>query len=103
MRHGILITYRYTGDEARWAAVTEAFTAAVGADPDLTGKLSYHVQKAADGETRIHIGRWDRDETVRLMQSRPYFAAFSAALREMAGDTMTNQRFTVTSASTLSA
>jgi hypothetical protein len=100
MQHGILITYRYTGDEALWSEVTGAFTAATGADQALTGKFSYHVQKAADGAARIHIGRWDRDETVRLMQSRPYFATFSAALREMAGDTMTSQRFTVTSAST---
>jgi hypothetical protein len=103
MRQGILITYRYAGDEARWAAVTRAFTEAIAADTALAGKFSYHIQKAADGIGRIHIGRWDSDATVKLMQSRPCFETFAAALREMAGATLVSQRFEVTSASTLPA
>jgi quinol monooxygenase YgiN len=99
MNHGILITYRYSGDEAFWAKVTSTFTRAVAADPDLAGRFTYHVQKAADGVTRIHIGRWSDEEAVRRMQSRAYFIAFATALKELAGDSMTSLRFEVASSS----
>jgi quinol monooxygenase YgiN len=95
MQYGICVRYSYTGDEAKWAGVIAEFTRAVAADKALAGKFSYHVQKTGNGG-RIHIGRWDAPGTVKAMQAQPYFAAFAAALKDLAGDTLVAEPFEVT-------
>lgn len=49
MRYGICITYRYSGDEAKWTETVGAFIRAVAADTEIAGRFSYHVQKLGDG------------------------------------------------------
>ena len=97
MKYGIAVSYSYEGDEAAWANVVDEFTQAVSADTALSGRLSYHVQRSNDGR-RLHIGRWDSEETVKLLQSRDYFTSFAAALQRLAGDSLSSQRFEVTHA-----
>lgn len=97
MKHGIAVGYRYEGDEAAWEKVVDDFTRAVSADAALSGRFSYHVQKS-EGGGRLHIGRWDAEETVKLLQSRDYFARFTAALQGLAEDSLTSRRFEVTHA-----
>lgn len=86
--HGISIRYEYDGDESEWEAVISAFIAAVNSDAELSGRFHYVVNKAKEGNGRVHWGSWDRPETVALLQSREYFKTFSAKLKELAGDTL---------------
>ena len=85
---GISIRYRYSGDEAAWRAAVDAFIDAIDADPDVSGKFSYAVSVARDGETRSHTGRWDAEATLKTLQSRDYFRTFAQTLKEMSGDSL---------------
>lgn len=82
---GITITYSFDGDEADWQATTDAFVAAIDADPEVAGKFSYQVAVADDGKSRFHWGRWDSQDTLAHVQSQPYFKAFAEKVREFAG------------------
>ena len=82
---GILIQYNYDGDEGAWMAAVEEFTAAIDADPALAGKFSYRVNIAADGVGRVHVGRWDAEETVAHLQGQDFFKRFAAKIGEFAG------------------
>ena len=85
---GISIRYRYDGDEATWRAAVDGFIEAVNADPDIRGKFSYAVSVAADGVTRLHVGKWDSGATLETLQSRDYFKTFSQSVKGFAGDTL---------------
>jgi quinol monooxygenase YgiN len=91
--YGIRIQYKYDGDEAPWRDAIQAFVTAIDDDPDVAGKFKYSVATLSDGVTRLHIGQWDNDDSLKLMQSRPYFPKFAAQLKEMAGDTLEPIRF----------
>ncbi len=86
--HGISIRYEFDGDEAAWEAAIATFIDAVNGDEEIAGKFHYQVSKAKEGNTRIHWGRWDKPETVQALQSRGYFKTFAAALKGMAGETL---------------
>ena len=58
---------------------------AINADSDVAGKFTYQVSVADDGETRIHWGRWDSQETLKTVQSRDYFSVFAAKVKAFAG------------------
>ncbi len=100
MKLGICVRYSYDGDEIAWEKVISDFVNSIAQDADLAGKFTYHVQKANEGSERVHIGRWDAPETVKLLQSRAYFTAFATQLREMAGDTLAPLPFSVTHSAT---
>lgn len=85
---GISIRYEFDGDEAIWEVAIARFIAAVNADDEITGKFNYRVMKAREGKTRVHWGQWDVPETVKILQSRDYFKEFAAALKDLAGDTL---------------
>lgn len=86
--HGISIRYEYDGDEAEWEAAIAGFINDVSNDPEIAGKFHYRVNKAKEGNTRVHWGRWDAPETVKTLQSRDYFKAFAGKLKSMAGDSL---------------
>jgi hypothetical protein len=88
--YGITIVYEYSGDEAAWKKATSDFIAAIDSDKEIAGRLHYRVNKARDGNRRVHWGWWDSPETVAKMQSRDYFKTFSAKVREMAGGTLSS-------------
>ena len=92
MQFGICITYDYGGDEQVWLDAVGAFVAAVNADADMAGSFTYEVQRAMEGAGRVHVGRWDRPETVKLLQSKGYFQDVSGKLQAMAGDTLVKTR-----------
>ena len=83
---GIVIEYDYDGDEAVWQDAVDTFVGHLGADERLKGKLSYQVNVAGDGKRRIHVGNWDSEETLKYMQSQPYFPEFAAKVKEFSGD-----------------
>lgn len=87
--NGIVISYEFDGDEAEWVALVGAFVAALNADDELNGGFSYVVSKSKNSPKRTHMGRWESQEVLELMQSREYFKEFSTKLKAMAGDSLT--------------
>lgn len=92
---GIIVRYRYEGDEAAWQAVVDDFIAAIAEDTAARGRFHYTVTVANDNTTRTHMGQWDSDETLKTVQSRKYFKSFSAAIQTFAGDTLQSARMHV--------
>ncbi len=86
--HEISIRYEFSGNETEWEAAISAFIAAVNNDAEIAGKFHYRVNKAKEGNQRIHWGWWDTPETVQTLQSRDYFKAFAATLKGFAGSTL---------------
>jgi len=95
---GIVIEYDYAGDEAAWQQAVDAFVAAVRDDPEVSGDFSYMVTRVGDGPTRIHVGRWGAEETVKTLQSRDYFKAFAQAIQGFAGGAPNARRIDIVSA-----
>lgn len=81
----ITITYAYDGPENDWRELVGGFVGALNADADIAGKFTYQVATGDDGVGRVHWGRWDSAETLKTMQSRDYFKAFAAGLRDLIG------------------
>ena len=81
---GITVTYEYDGPEESWAEAIKTFISAIDANPEVAGKFTYQMSVADDGKTRVHWGRWDSQETLQKLQSRDYFGAFAAKVREFA-------------------
>jgi quinol monooxygenase YgiN len=92
---GIIVRYRYDGDEAVWQSVVDGFVQAIADDPAAKGKFRYTVTIAADNAGRTHVGRWDTDATLKTVQSRDYFKAFSAAVQKFAGETLQSTRMRI--------
>jgi hypothetical protein len=82
---GIVIEYDYDGDEAAWQGAVDTFMGHIDADERLKGRFSYQVNVRNDGTGRIHVGNWDVEETVKHVQSQPWFAEFSGKVKEFAG------------------
>lgn len=80
----ITITYKYSGDEDIWRKAIDAFITALNSDANVASKFTYQVAVADDGETRLHWGRWDTQETLAAMQSTEYFKSFSMAVKGFA-------------------
>jgi len=95
---GIVIEYDYAGDEAAWEQSVDSFIAAVNADAEVSSDFSYMVTRVGDGPTRIHVGRWGAEETVKTLQSRDYFKAFAQAIQSFAGGVPNARRIDVVSA-----
>lgn len=85
---GITIIYEFDGDEAEWEAAINGFIKSIDDDTELGGRFNYRVNKAREGNRRIHWGWWDKPETVQLLQSRDYFKQFAATLKDLAGGTL---------------
>jgi quinol monooxygenase YgiN len=92
---GIIVRYRYDGDDAAWQSVVDTFISAVAADDAARGRFQYMVTVANDPASRTHIGRWDSDDTLKTVQSRVYFKAFSEAIQAFAGDSLQSTRLRV--------
>ncbi|MBT3915522.1 MAG: hypothetical protein HN731_01885 [Rhodospirillaceae bacterium] len=82
---GIVIEYDYAGDEAEWQDAIDTFTGQIDADDRLRGRFSYQVNVSNDGNGRIHIGHWDEEETLKHLQSQPYFGEFAEKVKKFSG------------------
>ncbi len=91
--YGIVIEYDYSGDEAAWQSAVDTFIGHIDADERLKGRFSYLVNVRNDGAGRIHIGRWDEQETLAHLQSQPFFPEFAAKVKEFGGDTLKSTGF----------
>ena len=86
--YGIVIEYELSGDEAAWRQAVDTFLKNIDGDPVLQGKFSYEVNSSNDSGGRIHIGHWDREETLAHLQSQPFFKEFAGALQGFAGGSL---------------
>ena len=82
---GIVIEYDLAGDEEAWRKAVDAFIEALKQDWAVNFDFGYMVTRVGDTPTRIHVGRWGKEETLKLLQSRDYFKTFSQAIQEFAG------------------
>jgi hypothetical protein len=81
-----LITYRVKdGLEDRRRQEIAAFIAAIDADPELRGRVSYLCMKRSSGPEYYHIATVTDDAAVGLLQSRPFFSRYTAET-ELAAD-----------------
>ena len=92
---GIVIRYRYSGDEAAWQTAMNNFINAINSDAAVVGRFRYTATVSADGIGRTHVGRWDTEETLKEVQSREYFKRFSEAVQDFAGTSLESSRMTV--------
>ena len=83
--HGIVIEYDYSGDETVWRDAVDTFICRIDRDDRLKGRFSYQVNVRNDGAGRVHIGHWDEEETLKHLQSQPFFAEFAGKVKEFAG------------------
>ena len=67
------------------ARTIDSFTGNIDADDRLRGRFSYQVNVAGHGAGRVHVCGWDRDETLKHLQSQPFFAEFAAAIKKFSG------------------
>jgi len=81
----ITIRYKYSGPEDAWNSAMSDFISSIDGDEAVAGKFTYQVSTADDGESRIHWGRWDSDETLKALQSTEYFKAFAEKVKEFSG------------------
>ena len=73
-----LITYRFkNGSEDEWHRNIATFIAAIDADPELTGKMTYRCMKASAGPEYYHLATVVDDDTVKTLQSREFFTRYT--------------------------
>ncbi len=82
---GIVIQYDFSGDEAAWRAAIDEFIGQINSDDRLKGRFSYQVNVRKDGGGRVHIGQWDEEETLKHLQSQPFFGEFAEKIKGFAG------------------
>lgn len=84
----IHIDYQFTGDQTQWQETIDGFIAAINDDPRLKDRFHYQVFSLGEDGRKIHIGRWDAQETLDHLQSQPFFKTFASAVKGFAGDTL---------------
>ncbi|QDG76300.1 hypothetical protein [Labrenzia sp. PHM005] len=81
----VLVEYTYTGNEETWQQLIADFLNAIEADNRLKGHFHYQVFIMPEGR-RVHIGRWDSEETLKALQSQPFFKTFAQGIQALASD-----------------
>ncbi|MBT4262623.1 MAG: hypothetical protein HN580_29090 [Deltaproteobacteria bacterium] len=89
---GILIQYEYSGDESQWQETVKEFVTNVKNDSQLTGKFFYSVFKTSEPNKRVHVGRWDSNQTLETLKQRDFFKKFTESMQNLAGDSLTSIR-----------
>ena len=80
---GLLIEYRYDGDEAVWQNAVESFIKNIAADARLRSSFRYHVFVKEDGISRVHVPSWDSEETLKHLQISTIFLRICRAYKEL--------------------
>ena len=85
MKH-FMIKYRFTnGTSADWHQEIGRFIAALNADPELKGKISYRVMKNRDDSSYFHLAAAADEQAVKTLQSRDFFKHYTEKTRQVAG------------------
>ncbi len=86
--YGIVVEYDFAGDETQWRQTIDTFISHINTDEKLKGHFSYLVNSRKDGSGRVHVGQWDSEDTLKHLQSQPFFGEFAAKIQELAGESM---------------
>lgn len=89
---GILIQYEYKGDEDQWKIAVNEFITQVNSDSELKGKFTYSIFKTSEPVKRVHVGRWDSNQTLETLKSRRFFKDFTESMQGLAGDSLSSIR-----------
>jgi hypothetical protein len=86
MKH-FLIRYRFEhGSAADWHAEIGRFIAALDADPELSGKVSYRAMKLRDDDTSyLHLATAADDDAVKALGQRPFFKHYTEQTELVSG------------------
>ena len=89
MKHFVI---RYTfanGKSEDWHREIGRFIAAIEADPELKGRISYRCMKNRDDQSYFHLAAASDDAAVKTLQSRDFFKAYTEKTRQVAGGEVT--------------
>ncbi len=85
MKH-FMIKYRFTtGTKEDWHRAVENFIAAINADPDIAGHISYRCMKRRDGDDYYHLAATDSDQATKALQSKTFFRPYTEATERVGG------------------
>lgn len=85
MKH-FMIKYLFkSGSEAEWHQDIARFIAALDADPDLRGKISYRCMKVRGSSDYYHLAATADEQATKTLQSRAFFPAYTAQTKLVAG------------------
>ncbi len=84
-----LITYHFTnGTKEEWHEAISEFIRNVENDPDLKGKISYHVMKSAKSDEYFHLASPKDEEVVKILETRDYFKRYQEKTKLVSGGTV---------------
>lgn len=86
----VMVEYIYQGDENKWQQIVVDFINSVEGNEHLSGKFHYQIFTMPEGR-RVHIGRWDSEETLQVLKNQPFFGEFAKAIQQLAGDSFKSQ------------
>jgi len=85
MKH-FVIKYQFAhGTTEEWHREIASFIAALNADPELKGKISYRVMKNRDDSSYFHLAAAADEQAVKTLQSRDFFKHYTEKTRQVAG------------------
>jgi hypothetical protein len=85
MKH-FMIKYQFAhGTTEEWHREIERFIAALNADPELKGRISYRVMKNRDDASYFHFAAAADEQAVKTLQSRDFFKHYTERTRQVAG------------------
>jgi hypothetical protein len=82
-----LIRYRFEhGSPAEWHEEIARFIAALDADPELSGKISYRAMKLRDDDTSyVHLATAADDDAVKALGERAFFKHYTEETERVSG------------------
>ena len=86
MKHFLIRYSLKHGSEEQRSAEIAAFIAALSADPDVSGKISYRCLKARESPDYYHFVEAADEEAVKVLQSREFFSRYTDQTDVASGD-----------------
>ena len=89
MKH-FTIKYQFAnGTTEDWHREIGRFIAAVDADPELRGKISYRCMKNRDDASYTHLAAAADEQAIKTLQGRDFFKHYTERTRQVAGGEVT--------------
>jgi hypothetical protein len=84
-----LIRYRFQdGAREDWHREIAAFIAALNADPDVAGRITYRCMRRRDTDEYFHVAGTADDQAAKVLQSRAWFKHYTEETKRASGGTV---------------
>jgi len=84
------IRYQFAnGSKQDWHKEIAAFIAAIDADPELRGKISYRCMKIRGEANYFHMASAADDQAIKTLQQKEFFKAYTERTRQVAAGEVT--------------